>query len=123
MWNWWKHAFAVEPAGIPRPTPAEAELVDRLARAVVRRGLATPALFMLDSSHPLNFLGAQAMLFFEPIVKVLFRGTDYTTLARYLERRGSIEYVCRRIEDMQAAPAADAADSTPRDGPPADSHA
>lgn len=104
MRKWWQHAFAVEPAGVPEPTAEEARLIDRLARSIVRRGLTTPALFFLDSSHCLNFLSSQALLFFEPLVRTVFRGTAYTTLARFLERRGSIEYLCRRIEDVLAEP-------------------
>lgn len=95
---WLKHAFAVDPSGPATPTDAEAVLVDRLARAIVCRGLASPAVMALDCSHNMNFLASQAMVFVAPIVRIIFDGREYGVFTRFLERRGSIEYMCRRIE-------------------------
>ncbi len=97
---WLKHAFAVDPSGPTTPSDAEAALVERMARWVVRRGLATPAIMALDCSHNLNFLASQAMVFFAPIVQIIFSGREYGVFTGFLERRGSIEYMCRRIEAL-----------------------
>lgn len=102
MIAWLKHAFAVEERSGLVASPEEAQLVDRFARGVVRRGLATPAMLALDCSVNLNFLASQTMLFVEPIVQALFSGREYQVLMRFLERRGSIEYICRRIESYSA---------------------
>ena len=114
MVKWLRHAFAVEPAGSLEPTPAEAALVDRLAQAVVRRGMAMPATMALDCSHNLNFLASQALVFFAPILKVIFNHAEYDTVVRLLERRGSIEYICRRIDMLADGDAGVASESGPR---------
>lgn len=114
MVHWLRHAFAIEPASAFAPTPDEARLVERLAVAVVRRGMATPAIMALECSHNLNFLASQTMVFFAPIFQALFSRTDYAVLTNFLERRGSIEYMSRRIEAI-----ADGAEPL-RFDPPAD---
>jgi len=82
---------------------AERALLDKLAREVVRRGLTAPAILFLASMGPLNFVASQAMLFFAPMVGVLFERKDYDVMQRLLERRESIEHILSRIESEDAA--------------------
>lgn len=96
-----KHAFAIEDPSTPL-TEKEADLVDRLARAIVKRRLAAPALLFLESVRPMNFIGSQALHFFAPFVKALVEGKDYDTLTRVLERRSGIESLLTRIEAIEA---------------------
>ena len=98
MVSWLKHAFAVDPPGPSVPTDDEKRVVERLAGEIVRRGLTAPALLFLESSRPLNFLGSQVLVFCAPFAEVFFKAADYRTLTGFLERRGSVEYACRRIE-------------------------
>ncbi len=98
MLGWLKHAFAVESGAEFEPTEHEQALVDRLARAIARRGLVTPALFGLECSHNLNFLASQALVFAQPVAQLVFSPDEYQTFARFLDRRGSVEYFCRRLE-------------------------
>ncbi len=109
--NWLRTAFAVEDDTALQPTPDEARLVDRLCRAIVVRGLRTPAVVALDCSHNLNFLASQTMVFLEPIVTLLFKGDEYARFRGFLARRGSIEYICRRIESFADQPDAPVGDS------------
>ena len=55
-----RYMFSVEEEGL---SEEEVELVGRVARAVVGRGLAVPALTFLESVRPLNFVGSQVMIF------------------------------------------------------------
>jgi len=98
--GWLKHAFAVDPPGVPEPDEVEREAIERLVRQIVRRGLATPALILLECSHPLNFLASQLLVFAGPMAELLFNRERYRALTRFLERRGSVEYICRRIEAL-----------------------
>jgi hypothetical protein len=105
--HWLRHAFAIESPEALSPRAEEAELVDRLARAVVRRGLQTPAILALECSQNLHFLASQTLVFFAPIMQILFNREQYAALTQFLERRGSLEYVCRRIEFfVEAGPSA-----------------
>ena len=94
-----KHAFAVD-SGSTEPTERQMELVDIVCKAVVRRGMIVPALMALEMSRPLNFVASQAMHFFRPIISVILDGPSIGEFATFLEQRGSIEYLCRRIEAL-----------------------
>lgn len=100
--NWLRHAFAVEPDGPAGPTAAERALVERLCRAVVRRRLTAPALVLLEVGRPMSYLAAQGMHFFAPLAAAVFDAESYGRFAAFLERRGSIDYLCRQLESMEA---------------------
>jgi hypothetical protein len=59
---------SVGPPEAGEPDPDEA-LITAIASRVVRMGLAVPAVFFLESSKPLSFIGSQALVFLEPFVK------------------------------------------------------
>ena len=100
--QWLKHAFAVDPPGPAEPTPEQQAAVDKVCAEIVRRHLTTPALLFLEMSRPLNFLGAQALHFFAPFVSVLTDAEGHRHFAAFLERRGSVDYLCRRMEELEA---------------------
>jgi hypothetical protein len=97
-----KHAFAVRPEQQDFTT-ADLALLDRVARAIVTRGMATPATLFLDSLGPMNFIGSQALHFLSPIIECALSGTDLAQIARLLERRDSIARLVALI-DAQSAP-------------------
>lgn len=83
--------------------PEEEEAVlEKLARKVVDKGMSVPAILFLESVKPLNFIGSQTMVFFEPIVQTVFNFKDYDNLRQALERRESIEILILRIEEYDA---------------------
>jgi hypothetical protein len=98
--NWLKHAFAIEPEGAVEPTEAQREVVDRLCRQVVQRGLTTPALVFLESVRPLSYVTSQTLQFFAPVLSAVADAKACQDLADFLEHRGSVEYLCRRIEEL-----------------------
>jgi hypothetical protein len=103
MPGWLKHAFAVD-AGPINPTPEQLEMVDRLAREVVRRGMTVPALAFLEMTQPLNFVAAQALHFFQPLLSAVFDTRKQQQFAEFLEHRGSMDFLCRAIERAAAPP-------------------
>lgn len=100
--SWLKHAFAIEPPGPAEPSATERDVVEQVCREVVRRQLTTPAVAFLEMSRPLNFLSAQVLHWFAPVVSILVRAEAYNAFAAFLERRGSIEYLCQRMEALEA---------------------
>ena len=98
--QWLKNAFAVDDGPL-EPTPEQVALVDRLAREVVRRGMTVPALAFLEMTHPLNYITAQAIHFFTPMIGAVSDSNAHRSLADLLEHRGSIEYICQAIERVQ----------------------
>ncbi|MEK6608285.1 MAG: hypothetical protein AABZ30_11535 [Myxococcota bacterium] len=79
-------------------TPEEDELLAKIATRVVELRMDAPAIFLLESVKPLNFVGSQAMLFFQPIVSAIFPAALYQRLRALLEKRQSIEALIRKIE-------------------------
>jgi len=99
--GWFAHAFAVDKPQALEPTPEQREIVDRLCAEVVRRRLATPALMALEMSRPLNTFGAAALHMFQPIIGAVMNPAAIEQFARLLEHRGSIDFLCQRIEHFQ----------------------
>lgn len=81
-----------------QPTAEEAELLDRLAKRVVALRMTPPAVFMLESMRPMNFVASQAMLFFAPIVRGFLGPQDYDRIQSILERRECVDWLVDRIE-------------------------
>ncbi len=99
-----KHAFAVDPPGPAEPTPQQQAAVDWFCRQVAKRHLTTPGLIALEMSRPLNFIAAQAMQFFSPGVWAIAQQQtydQYKQFAAFLEQRGALEYLSRRIEHFE----------------------
>jgi hypothetical protein len=92
-----RNAFAVEPEGQPL-SPEEVALLERVAKTVVERGMAMPAILFLESVGPMNFLGGQALHFFLPILEVVFSQRDVERVARLLERRDTLSRLTVLIE-------------------------
>jgi len=61
-----------------------------------------PAIIFLESIKPLNYIGSQTMVFFEPIVQTLFNFRDYDTFRRAMERRENVERLLQKIEAADA---------------------
>lgn len=80
------------------PTAEDRELLERLATWLARRRMATPAVFFLESLKPLNFVGSQAMVFFEPVVQAFFEGKEFSRFAGIMERRENVELFLEMIE-------------------------
>jgi len=79
-------------------TAEDEALLDRIAQATVRWSMGVPAIFMLESSKPLSFVGSQFLHFLSPIVHSVLDGRELDRLAVMLERRETVEELIRRIE-------------------------
>jgi hypothetical protein len=93
-----KHAFAVDKDDAPFSDEDKA-LLGKIADAVVKRQMATPAIMFLESVRPLNFLGSQAIIFFQPVVNFVISTTELEKFAIILEKRSSIPYLIEVIEN------------------------
>ena len=73
-------------------------LLDKLAAKIVNMGMSVPAIFFIESTRPLSFIGSQAMVFFGPILELFFPGGTYYQFARILEDRKNLSYLLQLIE-------------------------
>jgi hypothetical protein len=102
--HWLKHAFAVDPPGPAEPTPEQREVVDAACRELARRHLTTPGLIALEMGRPLNFITSQLMHAVSPAVWALTgqrKHEQYRQLSAFLEKRGSFDYICSRVEHFE----------------------
>ena len=77
------------------------ELIDAMARFVVERGLASPAVLFLELHRPLAFVGSQAGIVFSPFLVALFgfqRVDEYTQL---MSERENWDRLIERIEELE----------------------
>lgn len=79
------HAFALRRQD-SRIDPEDLVLLDHFARLLADRGLATPAIFLIESLVPLGFLASQLVHALTPIMGMVARPDDIERLARLLER-------------------------------------
>ena len=86
-------------------TSEDLELLERVADAVVKRGMTAPATVFLESLGPMNFLGSQALYFLAPIVEWAFNAKEVEQVAWLLERRDTISRLISII-DTKSAPQA-----------------
>ena len=98
------HAFSTT-SGAEGLTIEEVALLERVADAVVKRGMTAPATVFLESLGPMNFLGSQALYFLTPIVEWAFNAREVEQVARLLERRDTISRLITII-DTKSAPQA-----------------
>jgi hypothetical protein len=83
-------------------TEEDEKLLAKLAERVVRMRMTAPAVFFLESSKPLAFLGGQLLIFLEPFIQTLFNLRQYQRFAFLMEDRDNWERLIRKIEDLEA---------------------
>lgn len=96
-----KKAFAIEKTAEPLSREDEL-LLDKMATAVVSRGMARPTILFLESLGPMNFLGSQALHFLTPILAMVCSTHELEQAARLLERRDALPRLVALIEAKTA---------------------
>ena len=76
------------------------DFLTKLAEEVKSRRLTTPAIFFLEMTRPLNFVGSQAMVFFGPIISAFVKTDGYYKAAEIFENHTSIEFLIQEIERL-----------------------
>ena len=122
--KWLKHAFAIESPDKIEVSEEQRAIVDKLCAEIVRRRMTAPALLVLEMHRPFNYVSAQLMHFFQPILSILTSTGGYDRFAEFLERRGSIDHLIRRIEALEAeAPRRGKSERPPERPVPIEEHA
>jgi len=98
----------VSPSGpIELPDDQRDDLVEQVAREIQLRGLTASAVHFLHASRPYRPLGANAMLFFDPVLRSLFGG-DLAGASAILADDDGIEQLIERLEELDEETAWDA---------------
>lgn len=105
---WWRQAFAIPVSPPWESDPVGAERLDWLARQAVDRGLAVPAVILLESARPLQGGASRLLPFLEPLWTPFAGEVSATTRpdwVRLLEDPAAVDWLIRRIEELGTAPA------------------
>ncbi|MDP2871540.1 MAG: hypothetical protein Q8P31_03290 [Bacillota bacterium] len=76
------------------------QLIKMVADQVVKRGMETPATFFVEMNRPLSFIGGQALVFFAPILGVVFNQQTIEEFARLMEDRKNVDRLLDKIEEL-----------------------
>ena len=91
-----------DPTELPTVPADEHRVMDAVAARVIKWKMTVPAIIFLESVRPLNYIGSQTLVFFEPMIQTLFNFKDYNTFQRAMERRENIEILLQKIEALDA---------------------
>lgn len=83
-------------------TCGEEKLIDRLADWIIRQGLVTPAVFLLETNKPFSFLGSQALWMIQPLLGPVAGHDRIGAYARLLEDQSNVERLLARLESRRA---------------------
>ena len=90
-----------------RPRSSATSSSRQVAREIQLRGLTSSAVHFLEASRPYRALGANAMLFFDPVLRGVFGG-DLASASEILADDTGIELLIARLEELDEELAWDA---------------
>ena len=82
-------------------TVEDRKIIDWIAEQVVSRRLTAAALFLLESSKPLNFVTSQLLVVLSPLLVSFLPRIPYDRLVALLEKRDFIELLLRSVETRE----------------------
>ena len=79
----------------------EQNILSKFASKIVDKGMTVPALFFLESTKYITFIGSQFLVFLGPIATCFINNNKYYNIAEILEDRNNIELLILEIENRQ----------------------
>tara|TARA_Y100001960_G_scaffold281162_1_gene314551 strand:+ start:252 stop:515 length:264 start_codon:yes stop_codon:yes gene_type:complete len=77
----------------------EKELIKIYAKKIVERNLSVAAIFFLESTKYISFVGGQALIFFGPLFTIFVNEKKYYNFIELLEKRENVEFLICEIEN------------------------
>ncbi len=75
-------------------------MIDRVARFVAERGMASAGILVTESLRPLHGIGSQFMYFILPFAEILFDSKKYQQFALLLENENYIKELITRMDEL-----------------------
>ena len=76
----------------------EKDILSKFACRIVDKGMTVPALFFLESTKYISFIGSQLLVFFGPIITSFVNSEKYYNISTLLEDRKNVEFLLNEIE-------------------------
>lgn len=79
-------------------TEEDEKLLKKLAEFIVRWHLVVPAIFFLEMSKPLSFVGSQFLVVMGPLMHCFFPEKQYDRFTELFSHRENVEYFLTLVE-------------------------
>ena len=76
----------------------EIKILSSYAEKIVEKKLSVPAIFFLESTKYISFIGSQALVFLGPLLTLFVNDAKYYQYVEILEKKENIEYLITMIE-------------------------
>ena len=76
------------------------KIISRLAADIVKRGVSVPAIFFLESTKYISFIGSQFLVFLGPIATCFINNQKYYNYTSIFEDRKNVEFLISEIEKI-----------------------
>ena len=76
------------------------KIISNLAQEIVNRGMSVPAIFFLESTKYISFIGSQFLVFLGPIATCFINNQKYYDFTKILEKKSNIEFLLSEIERL-----------------------
>ena len=78
-------------------------IISEFAEKIINRGLAVPAIFLLESTKYISFIAGQTLIFFGPILTIFIKDKKYYDFIDLIEKKENIEMLIDQIEKNNAS--------------------
>ncbi len=75
-------------------------MIDKVARYVAERGMASAGILVAESLRPLHGIGSQFMFFILPFAEVIFDSKKYQQFALLLEKEEYVRDLVNRMDEL-----------------------
>ena len=79
----------------------EKDILNDFAIKIVERNLSVVAIFFLESTKYVSFIGSQFLVFLGPISTMFVNDKKYYQFIDLIEKKENIEYLINQIENIQ----------------------
>ena len=77
------------------------KIIQSLAKEIVNRKMSVPAIFFLESTKYISFIGSQFLVFLGPIATCFVNNHKYYNVVELLEDKNNLELLIIEIENLQ----------------------
>lgn len=89
--------------GAELPEEEREQVIEKIARGVVRRGMETPAILLLEMHKPVTFFASQGLVAISYFIAPIVGFENLRVASKLLERRENVERLIGRIEELAEA--------------------
>ena len=74
------------------------KIISNLAKEIFDRCMSGPAIFFLESTKYISFIGSQFLVFLGPIATCFINNKKYYNFTEILEKKSNIDFLLNEIE-------------------------